>query len=151
MSASGAPDSIFALRARPCILCLHTSLFLVIFFYFQKMTYDKKSTWFCWTHRAHLWLNRTTVNCQNWPQLLQSFISGVQISFRRSRNAGATSKLWLKLTDVKLQKLKNGKFAIEDKERSGRPKLYEDAELEALLDKDSCQTQEEQYDGQYFE
>jgi len=32
---------------------------------------------------------------------------------------------------------------VEDKERSGRPKVYEDAELEALLDGDSCQTQKE--------
>ena len=32
-------------------------------------------------------------------------------------------------------------FDVEDKERSGRPKVYEDAELEALLDEDSCQTQ----------
>ena len=44
-----------------------------------------------------------------------------------------------------------GEFDIEDKERSGRPKVYEDAELDALLDQDSCQTQEEQCDGQYFE
>ena len=49
------------------------------------------------------------------------------------------------------QKFKNGEFDIEDKERSGRPKVYEDAELEALLDQNSCQTQEEQYDGQYLE
>ena len=42
------------------------------------------------------------------------------------------------------QKFKNGKFDMEDKERSGRPKVYEDAELEALLDQDSWQTQEEQ-------
>ena len=49
------------------------------------------------------------------------------------------------------QKFKNGKFYTEDKERSGRLKVYEDAELEALLDQDSCRTQEEQYDGQYFE
>ena len=48
-------------------------------------------------------------------------------------------------------KFKNGKFDIEDKERNGRPKVYEDAELEVLLDQVSCQTQEEQYDGQYFE
>ena len=48
------------------------------------------------------------------------------------------------------QKFKNGEFGIEDRERSKRPKVYEDAELEALLDQDSCQTQEEQYDGQYF-
>ena len=49
------------------------------------------------------------------------------------------------------QKFKNGEFEIEDKERSGRPKVYEDAELEALLDQDSCQTQEEEIDGQYVE
>ena len=41
------------------------------------------------------------------------------------------------------QNFKNGKFDIEDKERSGRAKMYEDAELEALLDQDSCQTQKE--------
>ena len=49
------------------------------------------------------------------------------------------------------QKFKNGEFDIEDKERSGRPKVYEDVELEALLDQDSCHTHEEQKDGQYFE
>ena len=49
------------------------------------------------------------------------------------------------------QKFKDGEFDIKDNERSGRPKVYEDAELEALLNQDSCQTQEEQYDGQYFE
>ena len=49
------------------------------------------------------------------------------------------------------QKFKNAEFDIEDKERSGRPKVYEDAELEALLDQESCPTQEEQYDRQYFE
>ena len=49
------------------------------------------------------------------------------------------------------QKFKNGEFDIEDNKRSGRPKVYEDAKLEALLDQDSCQTQKEQYDGQYFE
>ncbi|EGI61180.1 Mariner Mos1 transposase [Acromyrmex echinatior] len=39
------------------------------------------------------------------------------------------------------QKFKNGEFDVE--ERSGRPKVYEDAELEALLNEDSCQTQKE--------
>ena len=41
------------------------------------------------------------------------------------------------------QNFKNGEFDIEDKERRGSPKVYEDAELEALLDEYSCQTQEE--------
>jgi len=40
-------------------------------------------------------------------------------------------------------KFKNGEFDIEAKKRSGRPKVYEDAELEILLDEDSCQTQKE--------
>jgi len=38
-------------------------------------------------------------------------------------------------------KSKKGEFDIEDKERSGRPKVYEDAET--LLDEDSYQTQKE--------
>ena len=49
------------------------------------------------------------------------------------------------------QKFENGEFDIENKKRSGRLKVYEDAELKELLDQDSCQTQEEQYVGQYFE
>ena len=51
----------------------------------------------------------------------------------------------------RFQKFKDGEFDIEDKECSGKPKMYENAELEELLDQDSCQTQEEQYDGQCFE
>ena len=49
------------------------------------------------------------------------------------------------------QKFKNDEFDIEDKERNGRPKVYEDEELEVLLDQDLCQTQEEQYDGLHIE
>ncbi|KAG5308916.1 MOS1T transposase, partial [Pseudoatta argentina] len=41
------------------------------------------------------------------------------------------------------QKFKNGEFDVEDKERSGRLKVYEDAELETLFNEDSCQTQKE--------
>ena len=49
------------------------------------------------------------------------------------------------------QKFRNDEFDIEDKERSVRPKVYEDAELEALFDQDSCQMQVKKYEGQYFE
>ncbi|KAL0110743.1 hypothetical protein PUN28_013998 [Cardiocondyla obscurior] len=38
---------------------------------------------------------------------------------------------------------KNGDFNTKDKERSRRPKVYDNADLEELLNKDSCQTQEE--------
>ncbi|GBP83834.1 TATA-box-binding protein [Eumeta japonica] len=41
------------------------------------------------------------------------------------------------------QHFKNGDFDVEDQHGSGREKVFEDAELEALLDQDSCQTQQE--------
>ena len=40
------------------------------------------------------------------------------------------------------QRFKNGEFDVKDKERRGRSKVYEDEELESLLDEDSCQKQE---------
>jgi len=39
--------------------------------------------------------------------------------------------------------LRTVNLIFEDKERSVRPKVYEDAELETLLNEDSCQTQKE--------
>ncbi|GFW80959.1 mariner Mos1 transposase [Trichonephila clavipes] len=41
------------------------------------------------------------------------------------------------------QRFKNGDFEVEDQHCGGREKVFEDAELEALLDQDSCQTQQE--------
>ena len=40
-------------------------------------------------------------------------------------------------------RFKSGKFDLEDEERSGQPKKFKDEELEALLDKDPSQTQEQ--------
>ena len=40
-------------------------------------------------------------------------------------------------------RLKSGDFGLEDEERPGQPKKFEDEELETLLDEDCCQTQEE--------
>ena len=40
------------------------------------------------------------------------------------------------------QRFKNGDFDVEDR-HSEREKVFEDAELEALLEQDSCQNQEE--------
>ena len=39
-------------------------------------------------------------------------------------------------------RFKSGDFGLEDEERAGQPKKFEDEELEALLDEDCCQTQE---------
>ena len=41
------------------------------------------------------------------------------------------------------QRFKNGDFDVEDWHSGGREKVFEDAELEALLEQDSCQNQEE--------
>ena len=40
-------------------------------------------------------------------------------------------------------RFKSGDFGLEDEQRPGQPKKFEDEELEALLDEDCCQTQEE--------
>ena len=40
-------------------------------------------------------------------------------------------------------RFKSGDFGLEDEERPGQPKKFEDEELEALLDEDFCQTQKE--------
>ncbi|EGI58564.1 Mariner Mos1 transposase, partial [Acromyrmex echinatior] len=41
------------------------------------------------------------------------------------------------------RRFKNGDFSVEEKPRSGQPKKFEDKELEALLEEDQSQTQEE--------
>ena len=41
------------------------------------------------------------------------------------------------------RRFKDGNSVVDDRPREGRPKTFEDAELEGLLDEDSCQTQEE--------
>lgn len=41
------------------------------------------------------------------------------------------------------RRFKDGDFDVDDRPREGRPKTFEDAKLEALLEEDSCQTQEE--------
>ena len=41
------------------------------------------------------------------------------------------------------RRFKDDDFDFDDRPREGRPKNFEDAELEALLDKDPCQTQGE--------
>ncbi|XP_018316119.1 uncharacterized protein [Mycetomoellerius zeteki] len=41
------------------------------------------------------------------------------------------------------RRFKDGDFDVDDRPREGKPKTFEDAALEALLDEDPCQTQEE--------
>jgi len=41
------------------------------------------------------------------------------------------------------QRFKNGDFDVEDRHSGRREKVFEDSELKALLEQDSCQNQEE--------
>lgn len=41
------------------------------------------------------------------------------------------------------RRFKNGDFTVVDKQRSGRPRVFEDEELKALMDEDPCQTQKQ--------
>ena len=41
------------------------------------------------------------------------------------------------------RRFKDGDFDVDDRSREGRPKTFKDAELEALLNEDPCQTQKE--------
>lgn len=45
----------------------------------------------------------------------------------------ATCERWFK-------RFKSGDFSVKDKERSGQPKKFKDAELQGLLDEDNTQT-----------
>jgi histone-lysine N-methyltransferase SETMAR len=49
----------------------------------------------------------------------------------------------IKTCEFWFRRFKEGNFFTEDEERSGRPKIFEDSELESLLDQDPCQTQQE--------
>jgi len=44
---------------------------------------------------------------------------------------------------IGFRRFKDGDFSVEDKPRSGQPKKFEDKKLEALLEEDQSQTQEE--------
>ena len=47
------------------------------------------------------WLLEPINTVIHFLQILLDILSGVQISFRRLTKVGATSKFWLKLTDIK--------------------------------------------------
>lgn len=54
-------------------------------------------------------------------------------TYKESAPSHQTCAYWFR-------RFKNGDFDVNDKERSGQPKKFEDAELQALLDENSAQT-----------
>ena len=82
------------------------------------------------------------------------FLRGVLLHyFKMKKTAAESHRIWVKvygehaLAERTCQKwfarFKSGDFGLEDEERPGQPKKFEDEELEALLDEDCFQTQEE--------
>jgi len=81
-------------------------------------------------------------------------LRGVLLFFFNSKKSAAESHRLLletygdytpsiKTCEYWFRRFKSGNFDTEDKERPGQPKKFEDKDLEALLDEDPCQTQEE--------
>ena len=85
-------------------------------------------------------------NNRHWREVLFFFFNSKKTAVEAHRelqkvygNAGlseTTCRDWFR-------RFKDGDFDIDDRPRVGRPKTFEDAELEALLDEDPYQTQEE--------
>ena len=82
------------------------------------------------------------------------FLRGVHLHYFNMKNTAAESHRILvevygehALPERTCQKwftrFKSGSFGLEDEEHPGQPKKFEDEDLEALLDEDCCQTQEE--------
>ena len=82
------------------------------------------------------------------------FLRGVLLHYFNMKETGAQSHRILvevygehALAERTCQKwfarFKSGDFGMENEERPGQPNKFEDEELKALLDEDSCQTQEE--------
>ena len=82
------------------------------------------------------------------------FLRGVLLHyFNMKRNATESHRILVEvhgehaLAERTCQKwfarFKSGDFALEDEERPGQPRKFEDEKLEALLNEDCCQTQEE--------
>ncbi|UYV67982.1 SETMAR [Cordylochernes scorpioides] len=73
----------------------------------------------------------------------QTLQKGATDGHRLLCEAYSKHALSIKSCEYWFLRFKSGDFDTRDKERGGRPIKFEDAELEALLDEDSSQTQEE--------
>ena len=66
--------------------------------------------------------------------------------FIQNKSATETHKILVEtyggnaLLDTTCRRFKNNDFKLEDKERSGAPRKFEDKELEEILDEDQSQT-----------
>ena len=78
------------------------------------------------------------------------FLRGVLHYFNMKKTAAESHRIWVEvyvehaLAEQTCQKwfarFKSGAFGLEDEERPGQLKKFEDEELVALLDEDCCQT-----------
>lgn len=81
-------------------------------------------------------LREVLIFCFNWKKSAAEAHRLLVEVYGESASTDKSCREWFR-------RFKAGDFSVEDHERPGQPKKFEDLELEALLDEDSCQTQEE--------
>ncbi|UYV82070.1 hypothetical protein LAZ67_21000657 [Cordylochernes scorpioides] len=115
-----------------------TALNSYIIFNYQidKKDQKERSTFIVDLRRSLIDEHLATRNLNSLPVELQTTMKKLKNNDGSSTSRGSTMP---QESDTP----KSGDFDTRDKERGGRPIKFEDAELEALLDEDSSQTQEE--------
>ena len=81
-------------------------------------------------------LREVLIFCFNWKKSAAEAHRMLVEVYGESAPSDKSCREWFR-------RFQSGDFSVEDKERSGQPKKFEDEELETLLDQDSCQTQKE--------
>ncbi|EFN83005.1 Histone-lysine N-methyltransferase SETMAR, partial [Harpegnathos saltator] len=84
--------------------------------------------------KQHLW--EVLIFCLNWKKSPAEAHRMLVEVYGDAAPTDKSSREWFR-------RFKDGDFSVEDKSRSGQPKKFEDKELEALLEEDQSQTQEE--------
>jgi len=84
--------------------------------------------------KQHLW--EVLIFCFNWKKsATEAYRMFVEV-YDDTAPTDKSCREWFR-------RFKDGDFSVEDKRRSGQPKKFEDKEIEALLEEDQSQTQEE--------
>jgi len=80
-------------------------------------------------------LREVLIFCFNWKKSAEAHRMLVEV-YGDTAPTDKSCRKWFR-------RFKDGDFSVEDKLRSGQSKKFEDKELEALLEEDQSQTQEE--------
>ena len=81
-------------------------------------------------------LREVLIFCFKWKKIAAEAHRMLVEVYGDSAPSDKTCREWFR-------RFKSGDFDVEDKERSRRPKAFEDEELQALLDENPCQMQKQ--------